>query len=389
MGTVGQRTEARGAPGESVAAQGKPVQPVASRPQARAPDMLRVMAPSPEQYLREHLARRGAANPERISNETWEWMVRTRLPACRPEMDMGLERDYSKGPRWCFSRYGISRTRMPDGRIICIGGEHEDFYDSDFFIYNDVIVLRLGEGHDWPTESQGEVEIYGYPTAAFGPTDSHAAVLIGELIYIIGGLGYQHERSHVMTPVYTLDTRDYRIERVTTSGHAPGLISKHHAAYDAATHSIVVREADTWFLGKCTAKHRRAFRLHLADMRWELIDASEPRRRYGIQLPDWDDQWWDRETVRPEVFRPKRIAHELLETSCSIPLEYGGREEWSLSVSGVRIRFEDQGTHFGVEVEGPLPQELISELLGEVVANLERVTGRTWLLHELADNATG
>ena len=47
------------------------------------------------------------------------------------------------GPVWCFSRFGTSLTELPDGRFVQIGGEHEDFYDPDFCIYNDVTVQKL------------------------------------------------------------------------------------------------------------------------------------------------------------------------------------------------------------------------------------------------------
>ena len=38
-----------------------------------------------------------------------------------------------------------------------MGGEHEDFYDPDFCIYNDVVVY---DGH-------GDFTIYGYPKEVF------------------------------------------------------------------------------------------------------------------------------------------------------------------------------------------------------------------------------
>ena len=37
---------------------------------------------------------------------------------------------------WCFERAGATLTQLPDGREVRIGGEHEDFYDPDFCIYN-------------------------------------------------------------------------------------------------------------------------------------------------------------------------------------------------------------------------------------------------------------
>jgi hypothetical protein len=45
------------------------------------------------------------------------------------------------------------------------GGEHEDFYDPDFCIYNDVFVH----------ERDGSVAIYGYPESVFPPTDYDAS----------------------------------------------------------------------------------------------------------------------------------------------------------------------------------------------------------------------
>jgi hypothetical protein len=38
------------------------------------------------------------------------------------------------GPAWCAARFRQSRTTLADGRVIRIAGEHEDYYDADFFI---------------------------------------------------------------------------------------------------------------------------------------------------------------------------------------------------------------------------------------------------------------
>ena len=73
---------------------------------------------------------------------------------------------------WCFDRFGTSKTALEDGRTVHIGGEHEDFYDPDFHIYNDVIVVS----------SSGQVAIYGYPLEAFPPIDFHSATLVGKTI---------------------------------------------------------------------------------------------------------------------------------------------------------------------------------------------------------------
>ena len=72
-------------------------------------------------------------------------------------------------PVWCFDRFGQSMTILPDGRRIFIAGEHEDWYDPDFFIYNDVVVIS----------TNGDIEhIFGYPIEVFPPTDFHAAAYV-------------------------------------------------------------------------------------------------------------------------------------------------------------------------------------------------------------------
>jgi hypothetical protein len=108
---------------------------------------------------------------------------------------------------------------MPDGRIICIAGEHEDSYDPDFCIYNDVFVH----------ESDGSVAIYGYPESVFPPTDFHTATLIGDSIYVIGCLGYLGTRRPVETPVYRLNVHTLRMDRLDARGESPGWIYEHRA----------------------------------------------------------------------------------------------------------------------------------------------------------------
>ena len=94
-----------------------------------------------EQYVADRKANtRGTANPSVMNNPFWmsqigpggvcAWDART-LFASEEEL-----RDDSEDPVWCFRRFGATRTKLPDGRVVYIGGEHEDFYDRDFFIYN-------------------------------------------------------------------------------------------------------------------------------------------------------------------------------------------------------------------------------------------------------------
>src|SRR5262249_3800363 len=137
-------------------------------------------------------------------------------------------------PIWCAQRFGQSLTFLPDGRVVQIGGEHEDWYDPDFCIYNDVFV----HGAD------GSVTIHGYPEEAFPPTDFHTATLDGDHIYIIGSLGYQGTRRFGETPIYRLDVNTFRMEQLAATGEAPGWISRHRAILISA-HEIQISGGKT------------------------------------------------------------------------------------------------------------------------------------------------
>lgn len=180
-------------------------------------DMLTV---SNEEFLRNRTRRFGSANPEHMDVPFWNAMVRCGWSGFRAAQLFGVG-SFGQPPVWCHSRLGISLTRLPDGRFIQIAGEHEDHYDPDFCIYNDVIV------HD----GKGGFKIFGYPEDVFPPTDFHSATLIDGWIYLIGNLGYQHtQATHgYETPVYRLNIESFVIERVVTRGSSPGWIHDHFA----------------------------------------------------------------------------------------------------------------------------------------------------------------
>lgn len=181
-----------------------------------------LLAVSAEEFHKFRTRRFGASNPEEMNNPFWEGMIRSGLNAYQARVKVEGERSYGVGdsPVWCADRFGQSFTFLKDGRIVQVAGEHEDHYDPDFCIYNDVFVHN----------SDGSITIYGYPEAVFPPTDFHTATLIGKYIYLIGSLGYQGTRQSGETPVYRLDTATFQMEPVSTSGDNPGWISRHRAA---------------------------------------------------------------------------------------------------------------------------------------------------------------
>ena len=74
----------------------------------------------------------------------------------------------------------------------------------------------------------------------FPPTDFHTATLMGDVIVVIGALGYQGARGYGETPVFRLDLTTFRMERLETTGDGPGWIYKHRAD-PAGPHRIRVR----------------------------------------------------------------------------------------------------------------------------------------------------
>ncbi len=176
---------------------------------------------SMQDYLEDRAPKFGTQNPEVMTNPFWVGMIRSGLTAYAANAHYGNEfpEDSEYEPTWCDARFGRSMTFLPDGRIVEIGGEHEDYYDEDFSIYNDVFVYG----------SSGEITIYGYPEAIFPPTDFHTATLVGESIYIIGSVGYTGERWYGVTPVYRLNLQTFSIERLETTGQNPGWISRHRS----------------------------------------------------------------------------------------------------------------------------------------------------------------
>ena len=94
-----------------------------------------------EQYDKNrHASMHGTANPSDMDNPFWKFQAGpgglSAWSARQIFGDTNYQSADSMNPVWCFIRYGSTLTKLPDGRIICIGGEHEDHYDPDFCIYN-------------------------------------------------------------------------------------------------------------------------------------------------------------------------------------------------------------------------------------------------------------
>jgi hypothetical protein len=164
--------------------------------------------------------------------------------------------------RRCAS--GKARRRFPTVAPIFIGGEHEDYYDPDFFIYNDVFVKDVA----------GNLEIYGYPRELFPPTDFHSATLAGSRILVIGALGYAGERHHGTTQILSLDVTTLAMTRLESKGDAPGWIFEHTATLADDARSIVVRDGKRAVIVAGEEHHRDNiddWSLDLASLVWTRL----------------------------------------------------------------------------------------------------------------------
>ena len=347
-----------------------------------------------EQFSQWCKPRRGTLNPEIMTNPVWATLVENKYHPYKAHKTYGVGDKQSPG--WCFSRYGQSETRLSDGSAIYIGGEHEDHYDEDFYIYNDVIVKS----------PDGRTLIYGYPKEVFPPTDSHSATLINGKIYIIGCIGYPEQRNVADTPVYVLSLDDYSISRFKTSGTAPNWLYKHSARFVREENAIyceggkienieiseLVENITTWRLcltsGIWTAVEKKPW------SSWRLIrEDNQGNNLYAISRVISSERS-GRKDKYSEAYRA-----ELIQKNCSfdaaayqsrytppidhdvIPnVEYRSHK---ISIDGVIVRYEEGGYDITVTVEGELPESVIATLKAHGLAAFSKLEATTYKIVEL------
>ncbi|WP_417851442.1 ankyrin repeat domain-containing protein [Thalassoglobus sp.] len=220
-----------------------------------------------KEYWSHKSPRFGSSNPEVIGNPFWNDMIRIGCNAYVARKRFKDDDPFSNpGPVWCYDRFGATLTPLSDGRFVQIGGEHEDYYDPDFCIYNDVVV------HD----GTGGFQIYGYPKENFPPTDFHTATLVENAIYVIGCLGYVDQREIGVTPVYRLELDTWCFEKVETDGDMPSWLHRHCAKFDASRNVITVEAGDVQVSGDddnaTLSPNTDQFELDLGSLKWRTVD---------------------------------------------------------------------------------------------------------------------
>jgi len=334
----------------------------------------------------------GSGNPERMNNPVWEWLVRSKISAYMAADKLGEPSALVAGPGWCFQRFGQSVTELPDGRTVLIAGEHEDGYDPDFYIYNDVVVLH----------PDGKMDIFGYAPEFFPPTDFHSATLVDNHIIIIGNLGYPDRRKAGITPVFALDLATFAVSPVQTSGQSPGWIHGHESVLDAGGASIIVRggKLDRSDCESSLVENIDDWRLYLGDWRWERL--TERRwQRWEITRKDGDpNHLWQFRLAA--CWRGVELPKELEKQLRDLVQDLGAAPDLDLwdklfcppvphekmpanddehgvtriKIEGVIVRYVEDMRTVQMTVEGDLPESLTETLaadLDEKITRLENV----------------
>ena len=336
----------------------------------------------------------GYSNPQSMNNPVWEWLIKSKVSAYQANKRLNQGRD-SNGPGWCFSRFGQSSSELPDGRVVLIAGEHEDYYDSDFYIYNDVVVQH----------PDGRIEILGYPRDVFPPTDSHSATVVGDQIVLIGNIGYPDQRRSGVTQVMILNLKTFAMSRQETSGTPPGWISRHTATLAEDGSSIQIERGNVCSgdKGRKWEENIDDWRLRLDDWSWERLtdrqwprwevcrNDKEPLHLFAYQTETWSKQSpallgalqpSDGESLEKQIgkkpdldafatlFKPP-LQHE--EVPATDENKYGTHR---IRIDGTIVRYVEESNCIQLTIEGEVPQsslEVLSRDLQEKLSRMENV----------------
>ncbi|MDB5554470.1 MAG: hypothetical protein JWL86_4454 [Rhizobium sp.] len=331
--------------------------------------------------------RRGSGNPELSTNPVWVWAIEHGLTGWHTNIAFGGPRSEDAGPCWSFDRYGRTETKLPDGRLIRIGGEYEDWYDADFYIYNDVIV----------TDGTGGTEIFGYSEDAFPPTDFHTATLVDDRIILIGNLSYPQLRREE-AQLFALDTSSYSFERIDAAGDAPPWLYKHTAELIDNGQAILVRGG--------TVVNRRLsrsveniddWRFDLDSSRWERL-TRRPWPRFAFVRADGKKNhlYWLRQLLRDSARHRRRAVTnnrpdplgdlgaeprlDLLGTLYApdmphavAPARQDDHRVQRLIVEGINVRYAENDREVTLTIEGRLPHDVVERLRADMLEKLATI----------------
>ncbi|QEG39332.1 hypothetical protein [Roseimaritima ulvae] len=351
---------------------------------------------TPKLFRQWQTARRGSTDAEDMTNPVWLWLFRGRVDPYHANERFKSRLGKLLGtvalpsePGWAGCRMGQSRTELSDGRVFWIAGEHEDYYDPDFYIYNDVIVEH----------GDGEVRIFGYPETRFPPTDFHSATAIDDeqTILLVGSIGYSAQREVGRTQVYALNTATLAIEEIASEGEPPGWISQHDARLNDSGTAVLIsggqiltedgflENIDEWSLSLgdfCWTRltQRKWIRLQVARTDQTGLHLwNYDMRKFALDHPgagfDREDDLADQIGAEPNM--------EAYDSLCRPPVPHtpivqsdADEEDWRtkrIIIEGVPVRYTDDMDHLTVTVEGELPDKIVKAIAEDLRAKLSLV----------------
>jgi hypothetical protein len=350
------------------------------------------------EFAAHRLAQRGRANPERMTNAVWSWLVRTRLSAYQAAAEFG-ERSFGSPPGWCFDRFGCSMTVLDDGRVVRIAGEHEDAYDPDFFIYNDVVVLH----------PDGAIDVLGYSPDVFPPTDFHTATRVGDHVYLIGNLGYPDQRRQGTTQVLRLDIGSLALSRAPSAPKGgPGWIHEHRAELSPDGAAIIVRRGiveRTTDGGPVLVDNIDDWAYHLADGSWSRL-TRRPWQQWEVRRVDREpldlfamscmafnadigEALTEPEDIGSRRFDPAVYAalfrpatdHQFIERSFDDDADEDGHrlgdntrhDEARLAIGETIVRYATDHREVVIKIEGSLSEDATRAIVDDLVDKLTRL----------------
>ncbi|MDX1679831.1 MAG: DUF3817 domain-containing protein [Akkermansiaceae bacterium] len=375
--------------------------------------------------------RRGSRPAEDLSNPYWSWLIES-------ETSSYAANDYFRGPSsymqvceggeaaWSAERLGQSETELADGRIVLVAGEHEDHYDPDFFIYNDLIIRH----------PHGRIQILGYPREVFPPTDFHSTTLVDGKLVVIGNLGYSEQRQAGVTQVLVIDPETWEVRQHESTGEGPGWIHDHRAELrDGAIvlsggkvwvgeEEELIENFDDWQLDLGSWKWKRIAQRKVSIHIVEREDGEEGRL---FELSMWEsdqliggtgfsfdipkEQWRqmskeeqkEMKAMRKSMRKLKDLTPELDDHAPPADIEaYQTRYQPGginyhklepdeddfpsalLQIDGVRVRYQEE-TMGGVKliIEGELPRDTEQALVEDLVDKLSRADGAPYKARRL------